>query len=220
MLDERIEVKYEVYSTMYRVQQVLETLPYLISLDFEVRPILTNADIKEAKDLLKEEALMSHEDTILCKQVANSSGLSYPSLTKVTHVNIGLSRDTAIVIVVDDDRLRNYLMNWFVTTDRHIIFHNALFDAKLIYYTTGKLPKKYDDTQLLARCLINHTQDWMCKTGLKELMSSYYDRKWGLIEKEDYFNEDLKNEDFIRYCSIDAAGTYFLYEQLQEEIND
>lgn len=111
-------------------------------------------------------------------------------------------------------------MNWFVTTDRHIIFHNALFDAKLIFYATGKLPKHYDDTQLLSRCLINHTQDWMCKTGLKELMSPYYDRKWGLIEKEDYFNEDYKDQAFLDYCAIDASATLYLWEQIQETINE
>jgi hypothetical protein len=157
---------------------------------------------------------LNSEDLRISKVVSRCSGLSHPSITKTTHAIFGLSEDESIVFVINDKKTEQYIMDWIVEFEGKLIIHNSLFDLKLVHHRTGRFPKDIDDTQLLARCLINHTQDWECKTGLKHLMGEYYDPKWTMIESYDIV--DLKNTEFLRYCAIDGASTMKLWNDLQE----
>ena len=85
-----------------------------------------------------------------------------------------------------------------------------------MFQRTGKMPVNFTDTALLVKCLVNHVDIWKAKTGLKELVGEYYDPKWSLYN--DYEPENLKRKDFINYCAIDGAGTFLLYELIQEEL--
>ena len=211
-----IHVDYEVFSTMYSALQRLSSIPHMVSLDFETQSIYSIAEKNEAKELLKHPDIDRPTEK-LCKMVANSSGLSYPLITRITHMIIGTSSSHSIVIVITSPTMEKTLLNWIVTTDHHFIFHNAGFDVKQIYTKTGQFPKHYDDTQLLAKTFINHVDIWKATVGLKELMGQYYDPRWTV--SIDYDNEDLKDFTFLRYCAIDGAATYLLYTQLQEERN-
>lgn len=214
-----IEVKYTVYSTMYTAMKALESLPNLISFDLEVQSIYTPEERAEAKELLKcctED--MHGEDIRLTKLVRNSSGLSHPKITKVTHFIFGISREESIIVICDDHRLELAIMNWVVNYKGKLITHNSLYDLKIVHQRTGKFPEDFEDTQLLAKCLINDTQDWQSKTGLKHIMSSYYDPRWQLFE--DYDSTDYRNEAMLNYAAIDGAATYYLWEILQEQINE
>ena len=212
-----IEVNYKTYSTVLNALEALKDLPYVLGLDFETQSLYSNAERAEAKELLKEEDKLDRPTERLCKLVANSSGLSFPSITKITHMNIGISEKEAIVIVIDNAYMEKTILNWLVTSNHHFVIHNSGFDLKQVYVKTGKLPKHYDDTQLLTKSFINNADTWKANTGLKILMGQYYKPSWSLV-KEDYNNEDLKKESFLEYCTIDACACWLLWHQLQEEI--
>lgn len=218
-MNEYIDVKYKVYSTLYTAMKALDRLPDLISFDLEVQSIYSLDERAEAKELLKNhEDELSGKDKRLTKLVRNSSGLSHPKITKVTHFIFGISRSESIIITCDNSRLEKAIMDWVVDYKGKLITHNSLFDLKLLHHRTGKFPVDFEDTQLLAKCFINDTQDWRAKTGLKHIMSSHYDPKWEMIESYDI--QDYKDEAFLRYASIDGAATYYLWELLQEEANE
>ena len=209
-----IQVDYEVYSTVYSALQRLQSIPHMVSLDFETQSIYSTAEKAEAKELLKHPDIDRPTEK-LCKMVANSSGLSYPGITRITHMIIGLSSSHSIIIIISTPQMEQTMLNWIVTTDHRFLIHNAGFDVKQIYIKTGHFPKHYDDTQLLAKTFINHVDIWKASVGLKELMGQYYDPRWAV--SIDYDNTDLKDSTFLRYCAIDGAATYLLWSQLQEE---
>ena len=220
-MNDFIEVKFKFYTTRYGIAKALDKLAdrEIMSLDFEVQSIFSVDERTEAKELVKKYQIdLSKEDLRLSKVVARCSGLSHPSITKVTHTIFGLSENESVVLVINDRKTEQYIMDWIVNFKGKLIIHNSLFDLKLVHHRTGRFPKDYDDTQLLARCLVNHTRDWECKTGLKHLMAGYYDPKWQLIESYDII--DFKNKDFLRYCAIDGASTMKLWNDLQEACND
>lgn len=217
MFNDVITVEYEVYSTRYTIEQklkVLNNIP-IMSLDFETQSIYSQDEIKEAKDLLKDhETELSSKDLKLCKLVRNSSGLSHPKITKVTHMIFGISESKSIIFIIYDSKTEQIVMDWIVNYNGKLITHNSLFDVKIIHYRTGKFPKDFEDTQLLAKCKINDTQDWQSKTGLKHIMGEYYNNKWTMIETYNITN--YKDPDFLRYASIDGAATFKLWEILNE----
>jgi len=161
---------------------------------------------------------MVGEDIRLSKLVANSSGLSHPKITKVTHVIFGLSESDAIIFVVNGPKTEQMVMKWIVDYTGKLLIHNSLFDLKLVHHRTGRFPIDFEDTQLLAKCLINNTQDWHSRTGLKHLMGTHYDPRWTEIESYDIV--DYKNTAFLRYSSIDGAATFKLWNDLQEHIDE
>lgn len=216
-----IEVSYTYYTTAYSIKKVLATLVDvpIMSLDFETQATYTVAERKEAKELVKKhQSELSSEDLRLSKVVANCSGLSHPKITKITHVIFGLSESESIILVINNYVTMLQALHWIAKYQGKFLIHNSLFDLKLVHYHTGKLPKDVEDTQLAARCLVNHTQDWECKTGLKYLMAEYYDPKWSMIES--YDNPNYKDPNFLRYCSIDGAATFKLWNDLQEHLDE
>ena len=221
MFNDYIEVKYTYYTTYYTIARQLHKLASrpIMSLDFEAQSIYTLDERAEAKELVKKhQDELSSADLRLSKVVARASGLSHPSITKMTHCIFGLSEDESIIFVITDPKVEELLMDFIVNFEGKLVLHNATFDLKLVHHRTGRFPRDFDDTQLLSRCLINHTQDWQCKTGLKHIMGEYYDPRWTLIESYDI--QDFKDKDFLRYCSIDGSATIKLWYDLQEHIKE
>lgn len=216
-----IVVKFKYYSTGYTINKVLLELENrnILSLDFETQPIYTLDERAEAKELVKKyQDELSSKDLRLSKVVANCSGLSHPSITKVTHVIFGLSNKESIVLIINNKEVEQLVMDWITNFKGKFIVHNSLFDLKIVHHRTEKFPIDFDDTQLIVRTLINHTKDWECRTGLKHLIGQDYDPKWTLIESYDI--QDFKNKDFLRYCAIDGAATFKLWEDIQEILNE
>ena len=75
----------------------------------------------------------------------------------------------------------------------------------MVYHRTGSFPKDYEDTQQLAKSLINDANNYRSRTGLKLLVGSYYPPKWSMKEETDYEVKDLKDKDFLEYCSYDGS---------------
>ena len=214
-MNEFIKVDYKVYTTLYTALKALNGLPDLISFDMETQSVYSLDERAEAKELLKCcKTDMTDEDMRLCKLVRNSSGLSHPKLTKVTHFIFGVSKSESIVVICYDKKVEKAICDWVINYKGKLITHNSLFDLKFVHHVTGKFPIDFEDTQLLAKCLINDTKVWNAKTGLKDLMAEYYDPKWTMIESYDI--QDYKDEAFLRYSAIDGAATYYLWELLNE----
>jgi hypothetical protein len=211
-----IEVKYEVFGTLYSINkqlQILNRLPVL-GFDVETRSMYTQEEIKEAKKLLKKPEEIHPDHLIHVKQVARSSGLSNPRIILTTHFIFGLSENEAIIFIAHDQRAEIVIWDWLVKYKGKLLIHNTGFDLKICYQRTGRLPADYEDTQLLAKSYINNAIDWKGKTGLKELMGGYYNPKWSLFE--DYNIRNLRDKQFLDYCGIDGVSVVKLWNQLQE----
>ena len=214
-----IKVEYEVYSTLYAIKKALERVEAFnetISFDIETRSIYTKTQRQLAKIYLKEDDLPI-EKVNEYTRILHSSGLSHPSVVQTTHIILGLDVNRSIIFVVDE-KLERYIFNWLVRTNLKVLIHNANFDLKMVYYRTGMYPKNYEDTQQLAKSLINDCNNYHSRTGLKLLVGSYYPPKWSMKEETDYEVKDYKDKDFLLYCAIDGAGTMLLYNILQKTI--
>lgn len=218
-----IHVNYEVASTSYKIGQILKKLESytLISFDVETQSVYSKEERTKAAKLVEQwkkdkvaEAKYSREEQKLIRQIGKSSGLSYPTLVKVTHFIFGVSEDLSYIIISYNQQTEQRIWKWLADYQGHTIVHNSLFDFKIMYQRIGKLPQSYDDTQIMARVQTNDADEFEGKVGLKELMGSYYDPKWTLLDEDGYDVVDYKNEAFLRYCAIDGAATFKLYQLL------
>ena len=216
-----IKVEYAVSGNRYHIAQALDELAKreVLSFDTETKGVYSKAERKEAFDYLKGNNLPVDSKRIALQVEANS-GLSFPSLVNVTHFIFGISESESVIFVCDNYRLELFIWNWIANYKGLLLVHNTLFDLKLMYHRIKKFPQNYEDTQLLAKCLTNNVNVWKCKVGLKDLMGSYYDPMWVLVDE--YEPDNLKDPKFLQYCGIDGAATFKLWYDIQGfmEIDD
>ncbi len=215
-----IKVEYSVYSTTWMVNKILKSLTTVpvLSFDVETRGVYSPEVVAEAITLLKHPDELTNKDRIITRLIANNSGLSYPSLIKTTHFIFGLSEKRSIILIVHTANEELNIWNWLASYKGKLIIHNTLYDLRIMYERIGKLPNDYEDTQLLTKSLINNSDTWKSKVGLKELMGEHYDPKWVLYN--DYDVTDYKDKNFLNYGAIDGAATFKLWEQLMEHITE
>ncbi len=214
-----IKVKYDVHSTRYGINKALEQLFYqnVMSFDVETRGVYSKEERKEALELLKQQELPL-DTKQLAMLVSHNNGLSFPSLIEVTHFVFGTHQDQSTILICNDPRLELRIWNWLSTYQGLLLVHNTLFDLKIMYNRVGKLPQHYEDTALLAKCLLNDVDTWRAKVGLKDLMAEQYDPSWTLIDE--YEPENLKDPKFLKYAAIDGAATFKLYNDIQQTLWD
>jgi hypothetical protein len=140
--------------------------------------------------------------------------LSFPSLVNVTHFIFGVSDHESVILICDNHSLELFIWNWIANYRGLLLVHNTLFDLKLMYHRVRKLPRNYEDTQLLAKCLTNNVNIWKCKVGLKDLMGDYYEPAWAMMDV--YEPDDPRDIKFLVYCSIDGAATFKLWHDIQD----
>ena len=212
-----IKVKFKTYSTKWHIDRVLKNLESypILSFDTEVSGVYPKHERRLAKEYLKGENLPIDARRIALQVEANT-GLSFPSLVNVTHFVFGLSENESIVIVCDNPALELHVWKWLSNYKGKLLIHNTLFDLKIMYHRVKKFPHDYEDTQLLAKCLINDADVWKAKSGLKDLMGVHYDPSWSLFEE--YEPDDLKDPKFLQYASIDGAATIKLWYDILEHI--
>ena len=210
-----IKVNYEYTNNLYKAKQWLDNLPKLFAADFEVASRFTLKEKELIKYRLDNYKLSFEEQRILLQQLT-SDGLSHPSLTVITHLSVGWSDRDSYVIVCDNPAIRNLVYQFLTTTPKQQLWHNAVFDFKHIFYNAGLLPRKYIDTQLLSKCLLNDANPFRDLTGLKELMAySYGD--WAL-SKDMFTLENMWEEDTIRYAATDSTSCFKLYEDISLDL--
>ena len=189
----------------------------MLSLDVECRSVYDKTDRAEAKMYLKD----AHPSDTYYKQarvVSESSGLSYPSITKTTHFIFGVSKNEVYTFICSTPKIEMFIWKQIVAYLGTFLIHNVGFDLKICFERTGKLPKKFIDTMMLAKCLINHVNIWKSKTGLKDLVADYYPPSWAI--HTDYEPKDLKDPDFLKYCGFDGSAVWTAYELMQGELDD
>lgn len=214
-----IQVEHEVHANKWHIEKALEELAKytLLSFDTETAGLYSKAERAEAEEYLKGENLPVNSRS-LALQVAANSGLSFPSLVRVTHFVFGTSDHSSVIFVCDNPHLELYIWKWIAEYEGKLIIHNTLFDLKIMYHRIKKYPKDYEDSQLLAKCLMNNAEVYKARVGLKDLMGSYYDPMWVLVDE--YEPENLKDPKFIQYAGIDGAATVKLWFDIQEHMEN
>lgn len=183
--------------------QWLSELTETTAFDFEVASMYNKTNRKEAV-----KSLSSIDEY----KIAYTTGLSYPSMTKLTHLGFSNKEDYGRVIILKDDEITKVVLDYLVNTDIKQIWHNATFDFRHILYYTNKLPKNYEDTRLIVKSKKNNVDQFLGSTSLKLLMKKYY----GEWEKErvDFEIENMYDNTLIKYTAIDVCATYKLYKIL------
>lgn len=96
-----------------------------------------------------------------------------------------------------------------------LLLNISSFDFRHIYYHTGRMPINYEDTQIFAKCLLNHVDTYKANTGLKELVTCY--GQWG-ISSDNFTVDRMYDEHVIKYAATDACSTYWLWNSIQEYV--
>lgn len=212
MLD-ALTIRYEHTNIPYKIHKYLNEMSNhsRVAWDFETANKLT------AKELELLSIRFKHNPTRETLQHLTADGLSHPSLTCITHLSVAWTPTDAIVIVCDTDLNRRIVYDWLVTADNLHIVHRASFDFRHVLYHTGKLPKHYTDTQLLAKSLINDVNTSDSLVGLKELMGHKYG-DWAIADDMDFTLENMHNPKMIKYSAIDSMATIALYIDIQNQL--
>lgn len=211
-----IGVTYQVYSTPWAIQNKLHDLldSPILSFDVETKGLYSKLQRKEAMNLIEQD--LSIDNHRMLSVIANNSGLSFPSLVETTHFIFGFNKSCSVVLVPENAHIELLIWNWLKTYPGKLLIHNTLFDLKLMYHRTRSLPIDYEDTALMLKTLINNSDSWKAKVGLKEQMGSYYAPSWAMYDE--YEPEDNKNPKFLEYAAIDGAATFYLYELMMETV--
>ena len=148
---------------------------------------------------------------------SETTGLEHPSREEITMYSFASNETTAFVISNETPEMQDMVMDFLVSTEKTMIIHNIQFDVKWIRYLTGKFPKSMEDSQLLAWSYLNHANTFLAKTGLKHLAKIVY-RDWAV--GPDLFGIEHKhNPELIRYAGIDAAATWFVWNEFTAKVN-
>ena len=171
--------------------------------DFE-----TASKYSKSERTLALDSLNSSNDIKLYKQ-AYITSLSYPSETVLTHLGFSNDEQLGYVIILNNDKVKDIILDFLVNTDILQIWHNAVFDFRHIYYYTNKFPKNYIDTRLFVKTKKNNVNHFLGTASLKPLMRKYY----GEWEKErtEFAIENIYDERLIKYTAIDVCATHKLY---------
>lgn len=219
MLD-TIKVTYEATNKPYHAIQILQSLPDLAAFDFEAACIYTAKEQAKFAEIAQDESI----DIVQRRYynvMSKATALSHPSMVELTHLAIGISESEGYVLILDTDRMRKLVLNWLTTTEVTQIWHNASYDFKHIYFHTHKFPKNYEDTQQLAKSIVNHVEVFKAKVGLKDLKGTDYGA-WGI--SADYFDQSqMYNKTVLEYAATDGCATYSIWQDIQrylKEIHD
>lgn len=190
---------------------------HLIACDFEAASKYTDTQ----KEVMRLQLADMQEGTLdyhHLKQQIDSSGLSHPSLVQITHFSLAISETEAYVVIITSPKMQSILLNWLVTTETTQIWHDASFDFRLIYYHTRKFPLNYEDTQVLAKTILNHVNNQKSMTGLKHLMGYKYGA-WA-VSKDEFNLSQMFKEHVLHYAAIDACATFALWNEIQDSLKE
>ena len=215
-----IHVNYEVAATVFKATAFLDKLKsyQLLSFDVETQALYSQSEVKQAKSIVnKGTSNYSRDESKLLKQIARASGLSNPDIVKVTHFIFGISEDFSYIIIANSPYEELRIWNWLAKFPGKLLIWNALFDLKIMYNRVQSLPKDYEDAMLAYKTLVNDADDFKAKVGLKNVMGSYYDPGWAILDDEGYNITDYKKESFLKYAATDGCATFKAWSLIQEE---
>ena len=211
---QNLKVTYKYTSSAYVANQWLRTLPDLIACDFEAAVKFTPEQIADFK--LQLESATTNRQRVTLDALINATALDHPSKVDLTHLQVAWSDHEAFVFILDNRRIHDLILNFLVTTTKRQIWHNATFDFKHIYYHTGKLPIEFEDTQILAKTVLNHVEIHKAKTGLKELAGHKYGQ-WA-ISPDCFTKSQMYDKDLLLYAATDACATFWLWNSIKRHV--
>jgi len=216
MNDINVKVDYEYTSNPFTAIRWLNSLGPTAAFDFETASKYSTAD--KTRYELELETSNDRARKRILRQRISSTGLSHPSLSRLTHISFADCDNFARIIILDKPLITRRVLHWLTTTNRLQVWHNATFDFKFIYYYTGKFPRYYEDSQQLAKSVINHVNVWKANTQLKLLMGHKYGA-WA-VTADKFVQDNLFDEDLIKYAGYDAAATYSLWNAQQQYLKE
>ena len=187
----------------------------IIACDFEAASRYTDEEKEEFKAQLETASRL---DKHILQQRIDSSGLSHPSLSRLTHMSLAYSETESYVFIFDNQEIQDAVLNWIVTTHIKQVWHNLCFDGKHILHNTGKLPIDYEDSQVLAKTLLNHVDNSKSATGLKHLMG-YKFGAWA-VSSDNFTLANMYSPELIHYAAIDACATLTLWNEITSFLKD
>ena len=211
-----IDVSYSTARTAFSAKKLLDKISEypIITCDLEIAVKYTPEQLSKWQALLDSGTLSKAEASPYLSKV-KATALDHPSHCTITHCSIAISESQSYVFILDNKSITDYVLNFLVTTKQKQIWHNLSFDARFLQYFTGKLPYDFEDSQILAKCLINHVNTFKAKTGLKELAGHMYG-SWG-ISKDNFDIAHMYDEHVLRYAAIDSCATYYIYDYMMKE---
>jgi hypothetical protein len=212
-----IVVTYESTNDASTAKQWLNALPDLIAVDFETAIRYTAEEIQKAKEQMVNLALPKRE-RITYQAIAKATALGHPYHCTITHCNVAWTEDQAYVFIIDNAEIAKVVLDFLTTTIRKQIWHNYCYDGRFMQYYADADPINIEDTQILAKTLLNHVETFKAKTGLKDLMGTWYG-DWG-ISADNFTIEQQHDPEVIKYSAIDAAATFKLWQYLQDFIKE
>lgn len=214
-----IQVNWEATSRPYQANKYLNILRNYESIawDLEVAIKYTSAELEEFK-AIAESPDSSKIDVIKAKAKIHATALDHPSHCTVTHCSIAASEDIGFVFILDNPQIKNLVFNYLIASEQTQILHNASYDFRHLWYHTGELPKNYEDTQILAKTLLNHVLPSKAQTGLKNLAGGWYG-DWG-IAADNFTVEQMYEPHVLKYAAIDACATFKLWEFMQSQCDE
>lgn len=216
-VEHSIEVQYQSTNDPKVAQQLLNSLPNVFSADFETAIRYSKEVLQLAEEKAADKTL-PRKDRIRYQAIANATALGHPSHCTITHCSIAWSEKDAYVFIIDSQAIADVVLDFLVQTKRIQIWHNYSYDGRFLVYYGGGQPEYVEDTQIMAKTLINHVETFKAKTGLKELAGAWYG-DWG-ISADNFTLEQQYDEHVIKYAAIDACATYKLWEYLNDFIDN
>ena len=211
-----IKVTYKSTNNVYRANQFISEIQQypIFGADFEVALKFSDDEVHSFKRELEGNPPKARE--IELKAALKATALSHPSYTVLTHCSIGVSESEAYVFVLDNPKITQRVLYFLTNTEQTQVWHNATFDFQHIYYRIGKFPLVYEDTQLLAKTILNHADPQQALTGLKELAGKWYGA-WGI--SEDLFTlAQMYDPKMLLYAATDSCATLKLWHSINDYI--
>lgn len=211
-----IHVTYDVARTASRAEEFIKEISKhpLFAADFEVAVKYSPLQIAEWQAQLEQPDLLKL-DRVAIQSKLSATALDHPSHCTLTHCSIATSNNHSYVFILNNRSITNAVLNFLTTTPITQVWHNASYDFRHLYYHTGKFPLNYEDSQILAKTLINHVDTFKARTGLKELQGHKYGA-WG-ISSDNFTLAQMNEPHVLHYAAIDAAATYDLWQYIQSQ---
>lgn len=212
-----IEVSFQHTNDAKQAKEWLDNLPDLFAADFETAVRYSSEVVEEAKLKMVDENLPRIEQ-VKYQAIANATALGHPSHCTITHCSIAAKEDEAFIFVIDNQEIADVVLDFLTETTRTQVWHNYSYDGRFLRYYQGKDAINVEDSQVLAKTLLNHVEVFKASARLKDLMGAHYG-DWG-ISADNFTLEQQHDLAVIEYAGIDACATYKLWELLNNFVRD
>lgn len=208
-----IQINYQSTNDAKVAKQWLESLPELFAADLECAVRYPEEVIADAKKKMIDEGLPKKE-RIRYQAIAKATALGHPYHCTVTHCSVAWTDKDAYVFIIDNQDIVDVLLDFLLSTMRTQVWHNYCYDGRFLRYYGGSDAINVEDTQILAKTLVNHVETFKARTGLKDLAGQWYG-DWA-ISADHFTVEQQYEEKVLRYAGTDACATYKLWGYLQQ----